>query len=112
MQIASATNGKNLEAKIAFHFGRAENYLIYDIKTKKFKVHQNPEFFGKEELPPDLLNRFGVNVVIAFSLGPKAFDKFKQYGIKLYKAIEKNILENIKAFERGELRQLEKQDIY
>jgi len=30
MKIAIPTEGNNLEDKIALHFGRAKNYLVYD----------------------------------------------------------------------------------
>ena len=111
MKIALATNGENLKAKIALHFGRANNFLIYDTEKKFFKVYLNPEILGKE-LPPDFLNRLGVGVVITFSLGSMAFEKFKKFGIKTYKAKEENISENIKLFEKEKLSPLSKKDIF
>jgi predicted Fe-Mo cluster-binding NifX family protein len=107
MKIALATDGKNLEAEVVRHFGWGKNYLIYNTETKEFQIHPNPEASGKKEFPPEFLNRLGVNVVIVFSLGPKAFDKFKRFGIKLYEAIDKNIAENIKEFQKGNLSSLE-----
>lgn len=107
MQIAFPTNGEKLEAEISFHFGRVQNYLIYNTQTKEFKIYLNPEVIGKQESPPDFLNRLGVNAVIVFNLGPKAFDKFRKYGIELYEAINKNIKENIKEFQKGNLSPLE-----
>jgi len=112
MRIAFPTNGKSLKAEIWFHFGRAENYLIYDTETKKFKIYKNPEVFGKKELPPDFLNRLKADVVIAHALGAKAFDRFKKFGIKVYKAINKSIKENIKQFQAGKLKELGKEDIF
>lgn len=107
MKIALATDGKNLEAEVMHHFGWGKNYLIYDTKIKEFEIYPNPEVSGKKEFPPEFLNRLGVNIVIVFSLGPKAFDKFKGFGIKIYEAINKSIAENIKEFQKGNLLPLE-----
>jgi len=113
MKIAIATNKKgSLKDEVAPHFGQAKNYLIYDTQTKTFDVYPNPEVTGGKLLPPDFLNQKGVKVVIAFSLGFKAYEKFKNYGIGMYKAIEKNISENINAFEHSQLRQLREEDIF
>jgi len=111
MKIAFATNGENLKAKIALHFGRADKFLVYDTLKKFFKVYPNPEVLGKE-LPPDFLNRIGVDTVITFSLGPMAFGKLKRFGIKTYKAKEGTISENIKLFEEEKISLLDKKDIF
>ena len=111
MKIALATNGENLKAKIALHFGRANNFLIYDTGKNFFKVYSNPEISGKE-LPPDFLNRLKVDAVIAFSLGPMAFEKFKKFGIKTYKAKEGIISKNIELLEKAKLSPLSEKDIF
>jgi len=111
MKIAFATNGKNLEAEIALHFGRANNFLIYDTEKGDFEVLKNPEIQGKE-LPPDFLARQKVTAVITFSLGLRAYEKFKDYKIKALKAAEGTILENIKKFKEGKLKNLTKGDIF
>jgi len=111
MKIAFATDGNNLKDKIALHFGRAKNFLIFDTEKETFEVFENPEIEGKE-LPPDFLAKQGVKAVIAFSLGPRAFEKFKNYKIEVFRAIEGTILENIEKFKEGELKKLSKKDIF
>jgi len=113
MKIAMAVDKKgSLKERIAEHFGRAKNFLIYDTESDKFDVRKNPEFLGKPELPPDFLHRFKVNAVITFSLGLRAHEKFKSYKIKMYKAIEGTILENITALKEGKLRELTEKDLF
>ena len=113
MKIAMAIDQKgDLENYIAEHFGRAKNFLIYNAASNKFTAEPNPEFLGKPELPPDFLHRLKVNTVITFSLGLKAYEKFKKYKIKMYKAIENTVLENIKALKKGELHKLSEEDIF
>lgn len=113
MKIAMAINQKGgLKNKIAEHFGQAKYYLIYTTESKLFEILENPEFFQKSELPPDFLHRKKTEAVIAFGLGPRAFDRFNEYKIKMYKATEKTILENIQALQKGKLRQLNEGDIF
>jgi len=111
MKIAFATDGKNLKDKVALHFGMAKNFLIFDTEKETFEVFENPEIKGKE-LPPDFLAKQGVKAVIAFSLGPRAFEKFKNYKIEVFKAIDGTILENIEKFKEGKLKKLSKEDIF
>ena len=113
MRIAIATNEKgSLEDEVALHFGRANNFLIYDTETKIFEIYPNPEVVGKKEFPPDFLHKLGVETIIAFSLGPRAFEKFKNYNIKMYKAIKATIADNLKKFEDGNLGELKEEDIF
>jgi len=112
MTIVIPTNRKSLKDEVALHFGQAKNFLIYDTETKSFNIYPNPEVAGGTELPPDFLHRQKVEIVITFSLGQMAFEKFKNYNIKMYKAIPGSILENIKKLEKGNLGGLKKEDIF
>ncbi|MGC8940755.1 MAG: NifB/NifX family molybdenum-iron cluster-binding protein [Candidatus Nanoarchaeia archaeon] len=111
MKIAIATNGNSLKDEVALHFGRAKNFLIFDTETKCFEVFENPEIKGKE-LPPDFLAKKSVNCVITFSLGSRAFEKFQNYKIKVFKAIQGSILNNLKALEENQLKNLTEEDIF
>jgi len=110
MKIAFATNGHNLKAKIAPHFGRVNNFLLYDTEKGDFEVFENPEIEGKE-LPPDFLARQKVDIVVTFSLGLRAFEKLKNYKITTLKATEGTILENIEKFKEGKLENLTEKDV-
>ena len=113
MKIAVPINAKRgLESEVAEHFGRADNFLIYDTEIKKFDVYPNPEATGGSQFPPDFLHSMKVDAVIVFSLGPMAYNKFKDYRIKMCKAIPENILKNIKEFEEGNLGELTEKDIF
>ena len=111
MKIAFATDGNSLKDKIALHFGRAKSFLIFDTEKETFEVFENPEI-ERKEFPPDFLVKQGVKAVIAFSVGPRAFEKFKNYKIEVFKAIEGTILENIEKFKEGKLKKLSKEDIF
>lgn len=113
MKIAVAVDKKgNLNNNIAEHFGQAKYFLIYDDDLEKFIIELNPEFLGKLELPPDFLHRFKINVVITFGLGPKAYEKFKKYKIKMFKATPGAISKNIRLLNTGKLKKLAGEDIF
>jgi len=113
MKIAIPTDGKKRpEDTVAEHFGRAKNFLIYDTETKISNIYPNPEVAGEAQLPPDFLHSQKVDIIIVFSLGPMAYNKFKNYNIKTYKAIPGSIFENIKKLEEGKLGELKKEDIF
>jgi len=112
MKIAIPTNDKKgLEDTVAEHFGRAKNFLIYDTETKTSNIYPNPEAAGESQLPPDFLHSQGVDAIVVFSLGPMAYNKFKNYRIKMYKAIPGSVSENIKKFEDSKLQELKEEDI-
>ncbi len=112
MKIAIPTKGKTIKDKVASHFGRAKNFLIFDVKTGNFEIHQNPEAIGKAEFPPDFLSKLNVDIIICFSLGSRAVERCKKLGIKTKKAVKKTIVENIKLFQKDKLRNLEEKDIF
>jgi predicted Fe-Mo cluster-binding NifX family protein len=113
MKIVIPTNGKRgLEDTVAEHFGRAKNFLIYNTETKNFEIHPNPETGGGTEFPPDFLHRQKVIAVIVFSLGPMAFEKFKKYDIKMYKADKGTLTENLEKFKENQLKNLSPEDIF
>jgi len=111
MKIAFATNGNSLKDEVVLHFGKAKNFLIFGTENGNFEVFENPEIEGKG-LPPDFFKSQNVDIVIVFSLGPRAFEKFKNYKIKVLKTTGGTILENLKRFEENKLKELSKEDIF
>jgi len=112
MKIAIPTNGKILKDEVVSHFGKAKFFLVFNTKTNSFKIYQNPEAVGETELPPAFLNKLGVDIIICFSLGPRAIELCKKLGIKTEKAVKRSISENIKLSQKSKLRDLEEKDIF
>jgi len=89
MKIAIPTNEKNIEDLLCPSFGRAPYFLIYDTKTRKSNFLNNTE------------------ILITPRCGEQASDVIKEARIKVYKSLDKSIISNIKAFQKGELVELE-----
>jgi len=112
MKIVIPTDEKgSLGDKVALHFGRASNFLIYDTETESFEIFPNPEVTGEKEFPPDFLYRQRVKSVIVFGLGKMAYNKFKNYNVKMYKAIRETIAANLQKLEDDKLQELKEEDI-
>ncbi|MCD6148845.1 NifB/NifX family molybdenum-iron cluster-binding protein [bacterium] len=112
MKIVFPTDGNKLEDEICHHFGRAKNFLIFNTEEKEIKIYPNPEAKGEAILPPEFLKQLGVDAVICFGLGPRAFNLFKNYKIKTKKAAKRTIKENIYLFQKGKLRDLTEKDVF
>lgn len=107
-KIAFPTNEESLEAKISDHFGRAANFLIYDLDKDNFTIRPNPEVTGKIVSPPDFLAGQGVTKIVCFGVGKKAIDKFLDYKITIYRAQGNSIKNNLELFKKDKLVENEK----
>lgn len=94
---------QGLGSQVVDHFGRAKSFLICETDMGTFDYLSNPEAEGKTEAPPDFLKRHQVEAVIVFGLGSAAVEKFKNHNITVYKAISKDVKENLEKLESGSL---------
>ncbi len=107
MKIMIATDGDNLESKMAKRFGHAAYYLIYDTETKEIDPREN---FGHDDNHSsliDLVNE-GVTHFIIGNIGPNAFDVLKSRNAKIYLARLMTGKEALDKFMNNELEELEK----
>ncbi len=86
MRIAIPTEGrKGLEERIAYHFGRSKTYTIIDEDKNTVEIIDNTsEHMGGSGLPPELLEKKGVKIVLCRAIGPKAVNLLQEKGIKVY----------------------------
>lgn len=85
MRVCVPTMGESgLDELVGAHFGRAETFTIVDTETNEVEVVPNTsEHMGGTGLPPELLSKKNVHVMLAGGIGPKAIQMFEQYGIKV-----------------------------
>lgn len=83
MKIAIPTNDGE---KVADHFGRCASYICFDGDGKKTEPIKNTsEHMGGKGLPPELLKKNGVDVLLCKDLGPNAVRLCKESNIKVFK---------------------------
>ena len=101
--IPSESSG-GLEDNVGYHFGRVDNYTVYDTENKKVDIIPNTSSHkGGTKLPADLLRDHGIDIMICGGLGRRAIQLFEQYGIEVYAGAKGTIADSIKQFEKGSL---------
>lgn len=113
MRIAIPTEGKRgLEENVAYHFGRCETYTILDGEGKLLEVIDNTsEHMGGEGLPPELLKKHGVNILLCQGLGPRAVDICEGMGIEVYVGKGGSAKEMFDLWKAGKLKRATMEDV-
>ncbi len=95
---------KGLDESVGGHFGKSPCYVIYDTEAKSaVTISNTSEHLGGTGLPPELLAKNGVNVVVCSNLGPKAVDMLSSLNIEVYVGARGTVRGALEAWERGEL---------
>jgi len=86
MKIVIPTNAKKgLDDKIAEHFGRCLTYTFLNEKGEVIEIIDNvSEHMGGMGLPPELMKKYGADVLLCKGLGPRAIGLCKELGIDVY----------------------------
>ena len=110
MIIAISATGKDIDKKIYTKFERCDCFLIVDLENNTVlpitnKAKDRPCEIGGPV--GHLISKVGVDTIITTDIGPRAFEIFKQYEIKVYCA-EGIIEDAIKQLERGKLSEITK----
>lgn len=105
MKISIPSMGKSgLEDQVGQHFGKVLNYIIYDTESGEVSVLPNTsEHNGGVGLPPELMAKNGVNVMLCGGLGIKAVSMFEQYGIDVFVGAQGTIQDALNAWKEGKL---------
>ena len=86
MKIALPTLGKKgLEEVVSEHFGRCDTYTILDDQGNFIKIIDNTSSHnGGKGLPPELLKKEDIDVLLCKGLGPRALNLCQQLEITVY----------------------------
>jgi len=88
MRIAVPTNGeKGKKEEVAEHFGRCETFTVFDEKGEFLEIIKNTsQHMGGSGMPPELLKKNKIDVLVCQSLGPNAIGMCEGFGIQVYLA--------------------------
>ena len=99
-------SGETLSA----HFGRAPYFAWYVVESGQVMetgvVPNDSEHFGGMGSPPEKIRSLGGEVVISQGMGMKAIQMFQDFDIAVLQATSPRSLENVEAFNLGELQEL------
>jgi len=107
MKIAVTTSGRDLQAPVDSRFGRAPNFLIYDLETGNFAVIDNEQNLNAAQgagiQSAQTVVRSGAGALVTGHCGPKAFRVLSAAGVKVYTAEILTVAEAIDRFRAGTL---------
>ena len=111
MKICISSTGNTIEySNIDTTIHRCTFFLIVDKETNSQKaifntIRESPSEIGA--MVGQIVANEGIDAVITTDIGPRAFEIFKRYGIKVYHAKGK-IKDAVKQFEQGKLKEITK----
>ena len=115
MKIAITTGGTDLSAPIDPRFGRAANFLVYDLESGTAEIHENSVNLHAEQgagIQAALnITNLGVRAVLTGHCGPKAFRVLKASGVLVYKTDAPDVASAITLFRENGLTELKEADV-
>ena len=109
MKVAIPSIGTDMNAQTSPIFGRCPYFVIVDVENGKIlssKAVENTaanQRGGAGITSAEVVGNSGAEIVIAQALGPRAFGVLTQLGIKIYVGIGGSVMDNIEAYQKGEL---------
>lgn len=106
MKIAISSMGKDLSSMLDVRFGRCSYFIIYDTEGGQVKVIENSGQMssgGAGTAAAQLILDEDVEAVITGSMGPNAFNLFKNSDIEVYRSGSVEVEKAIQLFKDGKL---------
>ena len=107
MKLIFTTSGNNLDALLDPSFGRARNFLLYDLESGASRVISNQQNLNAAQgagiQAAQTIVKAGANALVTGHCGPKAFRVLAAAGIKVYNTDASTIAEALARFRTGQL---------
>ncbi len=113
MKVVISATGIDKESNIDATFHRCPFFLIIDTKTNSLRTFENTTRDRPSEIGAtvgQIVANEGIDTVITTNIGPRAFEIFERYGIKIYQAKGK-VNDAIQQLEKGKLLEITKATI-
>jgi len=112
MKVAVSSSGESLDSPVDPRFGRCPFFIIVELDGKDIKDSRAVENTammqggGAGISAAELVGNQGVNAIIAFNYGPRAFGVLSELGVEMYQGVQGTVKENINQFAQGKLEKL------
>lgn len=105
MKLCIPSMGQNgITDTVGQHFGKVPYYTLYNTESKEVSVISNTsEHNGGTGLPPEIMAKESVDIMLCGGLGRKAVQMFDQYGIDVFIGATGTIQDAINAWEGNSL---------
>lgn len=115
MIIAISSGGQTLDAMLDLRFGRAAQFIMYDLEKDTFSVVDNAQNLNAAQgagiqAAQHVVNA-GANALITGHTGPKAFKVLGAAKIPVYLAEGGTVRESIDRFRNGTLKRILEADV-
>jgi predicted Fe-Mo cluster-binding NifX family protein len=110
MNIAVTSQGNNLESQIDPRLGRTKFFIVYDLEKDEFAAMDNKQNLNAPQgagiqAAQNIIGT-GSEAVITGNCGPKAFRVLSAGDVKVFKAVDGTVKENIEKYRSGELNEM------
>jgi predicted Fe-Mo cluster-binding NifX family protein len=106
MKIAfPVTDDQGLDSPVYGHFGSAPHFMVLDISSGAFEAIQNSDAHHEHGQcqPTKALGGTAVDMVVVGGIGAGALMKLQNDGIRVFRAVEGNVSENLELLKSGKL---------
>lgn len=107
MKLAFSTTGENLDSPLDPSFGRARNFLFYDLQTEAVDIRSNQQNLAAAQgagiQAAQTVAKGGAQALITGHCGPKAFRALDAAGIKVFNTDAATVAEALARYRAGEL---------
>lgn len=106
MKIAfPVTEDRGLESPVYSHFGSAPHFVVLDSGSGAFEALGNTDAHHEHGQcqPLKALGGTAVDLVVVGGIGAGALLKLQSQGIKVFRAVEGNVMENLELLKSGKL---------
>ncbi len=108
MKIAISSMGRNMESALDPRFGRAKQFILFDLERGAFEILDNQVNLqaaqGAGIQAAQQIIRSGSAVLITGNCGPKAYQVLSASGVRVYTTSQaKTVMEALALFNAGKL---------
>ena len=107
MKIIFTTSGDTLDAALDPSFGRARNFLLYDLESEAFDIISNQQNLNAAQgagiQAAQTIAKAGAQALITGHCGPKAFRVLEAASIKVFNTDAPTVAEALARYRSGEL---------
>lgn len=99
---------KGLESEVFNHFGSAPFFVVFDTQAKSVHTINNQDLGHVHGMcnPLKALNGKKVDAIVVGGIGAGAINKLNEMGIKVFKALNGSVEENLGFFETSTLTEM------
>ena len=110
MKIAITSDGTDLQSAVDSRFGRAKNFIIYDMEDNSIVVVDNVQNLnamqGAGIQSSKTVIESGAKAVLTGNMGPKAFNLLNENGVEMYINATGSVAHAIEEFKKGTLKKI------